>query len=269
MLIYDFDGSFEGLLTALYQSSIRKEKPDQILPRQGLEVNWLDQYVTIETDLAAAEKVVRSIRSRISEQAYEHILHVFQSERPERGFWIDRYVRLGFRLGAAVDDHLQENIIRIVHEQSRRVSRETHRMTGLIRFIRSSSGIYYAKYEPDHNITMFLAPHFADRLADQSWIIHDIRRGIAALYNKKEWILTDSVPAALASWTDCDDAFEDIWRTYHRQIAITERTNPRLQKNLMPLRYWKHLTEFTVDQAQTEKGGEIKPYGFGFPRIHD
>lgn len=245
MLIYDFDGSFEGLLTALYQSSIRKEKPDQILPRQGLEVNWLDQYVTIETDLAAAEKVVRSIRSRISEQAYEHILHVFQTERPERGFWIDRYVRLGFKFGPSVDDHLQEDIIRTVNEQSRRVSREVHRMTGLIRFIRSSSGIYYAKYEPDHNITMFLAPHFADRLADQSWIIHDIRRGIAALYNKKEWILTDSVPAALASWTDCDDAFEDIWRTYHRQIAITERTNPRLQKNLMPLRYWKHLTEFS------------------------
>jgi len=104
---------------------------------------------------------------------------------------------------------------------------------------------FYAKYEPDNNITLLLAPHFADRLADQPWIIHDIRRGIAALYNGQEWILTDTVPAALAAWTDCDDIFEDIWRTYHQHIAIAERTNSHLQKNLMPMRYWKHLTEFT------------------------
>jgi len=140
---------------------------------------------------------------------------------------------------------LQEDIIRTIQELSQRVSREAQRMTGLIRFIRSSTGIFYAKYEPDNNITLLLAPHFADRLADQPWIIHDIRRGIAALYNGQEWILTDTVPAALAAWTDCDDIFEDIWRTYHQHIAIAERTNSHLQKNLMPMRYWKHLTEFT------------------------
>lgn len=259
MLIYVFDGSFEGLLSALYLSSVRKEKPDQILARQGLALNWLDQQISVETDLAAADKVARSIRERISEQAFEQVLHVFQTERPERGYWIDRYVRLGFRLGPSVDDHLQEDIVRTVQAQSQRVTREVHRMTGLVRFIRSSAGIYYAKYEPDNNITMLLAPHFADRLADQAWIIHDIRRGLAALYNRREWILTDRVPAALASWTDSDDAFENIWRTYHRQIAISERTNPRLQRNLMPKRYWKYLTEFAAQPEPAGQAGEARP----------
>jgi probable DNA metabolism protein len=37
--------------------------------------------------------------------------------------------------------------------------------------------------------------------------------------------------------------YQDLWKKYFETIAIKERTNPRCQKNFMPVRYWKNLTE--------------------------
>ncbi len=37
--------------------------------------------------------------------------------------------------------------------------------------------------------------------------------------------------------------FQQLWRTYFKSVAIQERLNPRKQRNDMPVRYWKYLTE--------------------------
>ncbi len=37
--------------------------------------------------------------------------------------------------------------------------------------------------------------------------------------------------------------YQQLWRNYVRYTAITERTNPRKQRQDMPVRYWKYLTE--------------------------
>ena len=37
--------------------------------------------------------------------------------------------------------------------------------------------------------------------------------------------------------------FKQLWKTYFKAISIRERLNPRKQRNDMPVRYWKHLTE--------------------------
>jgi probable DNA metabolism protein len=40
-----------------------------------------------------------------------------------------------------------------------------------------------------------------------------------------------------------DEKWQDIWRTYIKKIAITERKNLVVQRNFMPKRFWKYLTE--------------------------
>jgi len=34
-----------------------------------------------------------------------------------------------------------------------------------------------------------------------------------------------------------------LWKTFHRTVAIENRTSPSLQRQFMPVCYWKHLTE--------------------------
>ena len=42
---------------------------------------------------------------------------------------------------------------------------------------------------------------------------------------------------------DMEESYEDLWRVYFNAISIKRKTNIKLQKKNMPMRYWKHLTE--------------------------
>ena len=41
-----------------------------------------------------------------------------------------------------------------------------------------------------------------------------------------------------------DDPFIDLWKDFFNTIGIKERANYQCQRNLMPLWYRKHMTEF-------------------------
>jgi hypothetical protein len=38
-------------------------------------------------------------------------------------------------------------------------------------------------------------------------------------------------------------AYQTLWQTYFRNIAVRERRNPPLQRQCMPTRHWKYLVE--------------------------
>jgi probable DNA metabolism protein len=40
---------------------------------------------------------------------------------------------------------------------------------------------------------------------------------------------------------------QDLWRTYHRRIAIATRVNLELQRKFMPRKYWRYLTEMQTE----------------------
>ena len=38
--------------------------------------------------------------------------------------------------------------------------------------------------------------------------------------------------------------FVDLWKVFFKSIGIEQRKNPRCQRNMLPLWYRKHMTEF-------------------------
>ncbi len=243
MLIYIYDGSFEGILSAIYESYHRKEEPSRITSFDQNREALFERCELIVTDEQKAAKVYKAVRSRISDIALRKAFHVFLSNVEDKDTIIYRYLRLGFIYGPKVDFYLQKKDVLSVHKLSRKVTLEYHRFQGLIRFSRTESDIYYTRYQPDHNITCLLAPHFAKRFADQNWVIHDTKRGLAAVFNRQEWLLADACTVKMPAESAKEKAVQEIWKEYHRSISINERKNLRLQKNMMPRRYWKDLTE--------------------------
>jgi len=66
----------------------------------------------------------------------------------------------------------------LVTHWRRKVAREAHSFTGLPRFMELRDRTLYAAYEPDHNITLLLTPHFRVRLPREQWVIHDRKHGL-------------------------------------------------------------------------------------------
>jgi probable DNA metabolism protein len=118
-------------------------------------------------------------------------------------------------------------------------------MLGFVRF-KSIDTMFYSSIEPDHNILGLIASHFAERLPNENWIIHDLKRDTAIFYNKKEWIIADFNKELSNNFIIKEETeiYENLWKDFFETIAISNRINPRLQKRMMPVRYWKHLTEF-------------------------
>lgn len=244
MINYIYDGSFDGLMTSIYEAYYRPEKPDNIIPKEDLQQSLFSNNIYINSDIEKSNKVQNAIVKKISYNALKNIFYVFLSELEGSSTLIYHYLRLGFKVGCNIDRYLSSDAVLNIHRIRHKVVFEAHRMTGLLRFRLLKCNVYYSDICPDHNILGLLAPHFAERFADQSFIIHDVKRGLSVVYNKKEWIITDAPPLQqMISETEEEIQFQNLWKQYFKSIAIKERLNPRLQRHYMPRRYWDYLIE--------------------------
>jgi uracil-DNA glycosylase len=124
-----------------------------------------------------------------------------------------------------------------------KVQHEIHRMMGFLRFAPNEDGVYIAHCEPDYFILPALGPHFKERFGDTPWIIIDEKRRLCVrcLSGTLELLKIDTYSVPLKE--PVDGKWEDLWRHYHKTINNESRNNPGLQRQFMPQRYWKYLTE--------------------------
>ena len=243
MIVYIYDGSFEGLLTSIYHAFYSAEKPENIVSKENLVENFLMEKVYIETDEDKSRRVYEAIETKISKDSLKRVFYAYLSELPESEMIILKYLQLGFKVGREIDLNLANVDVLNMDNIYKKVGSERHRVLGLLRFKKVKEDILYAQVEPDHNVIALVAPHFKERLASENFIIHDTKRDIAIFYNKSEWVIKDiEVPDPFLV-KDMEERYEDLWRIYFNAISINRKTNIKLQKSHMPMRYWKHLTE--------------------------
>lgn len=241
-MVYLYDGSFEGLLTCIFEAYATKERDVSIKNSATYTPSFLDEVKTIGTDMGKFERVFSSIPKKISKQAQEVVYRAWLSGDEDAPDLIFHFLRAGYKIGARVTDYLQDPLISRIMDLDKKVGREAHRFLGLLRFKEIAEGIFYAVYEPDYNITVLIAPHFVKRLA-MPFIIHDKKRNICAVSDGGEMVLTDKPPQADDVKTISEDEYASLWKAFFKAIAIKERKNPRTQMQYMPKKYWKNLTE--------------------------
>jgi hypothetical protein len=53
-------------------------------------------------------------------------------------------------------------------------------------------------------------------------VIHDVKRNLSAVYDKKSWIITDISPENTLITKEEED-YENLWKIYYKNISIDER----------------------------------------------
>ena len=238
------DGSLEGLLSAIYEMYYSGDNAFDILQKPPLQSNFAVPYIAVETDEYKAQKVHQAIVEKISERAAEEVTNTWLSELPFSGKNIAGYLKLGFKIGYKVDYMVSDPRVMPVHKASAKVRREVHRLLGICRFSKTAQGCFLCEITPDHNVLPLIAPHFAARMADVSWIIHDRSRGLSAVYDTESWYITASRLPSEIRYSEDENEYRKIWKTYFDTVAIEGRINPKLQRAFVPIRYRKNMTEF-------------------------
>ena len=244
-----YDGSFDGLLTAL---ATALERPGLCITRDHKEdLLPLEPVETIVSDPAHAEAFLDRIRVVLSEEIGRKIYYVHCSETPGMEDALLAYLRLAFERGADIGEWCAHPTVRRVEETARQVGHEIHRLKGLVRFRELADGRLWAPIEPDADILWPLSAHFRRRLGGERWLLHDARRGYAVSHEAGNLSALDGeeLTALLRTGLSREEAeYSRLWQTYFRRIAIGVRSNPRLQRQNMPRRYWKWLIEMQPEK---------------------
>jgi probable DNA metabolism protein len=126
------------------------------------------------------------------------------------------------------------------------------RILQFVRFQQTIDNIFFAPVEPQFDVLPYTVRHFRNRFADQQWLIYDVRRDYGFYYNletvteitlsEKNFSGHDGKLAGGIAQED-EVMYQTLWKSYFKHIHIEERRNAKLQRQHMPRRYWKFLTE--------------------------
>lgn len=260
--VYVFDGTMDGLLTAVFDAFALKEQPEQLLARGDALPLFCDHTYQVSTDEEKARRVWAGLEKKLSREALKLISVSWLSELKELNTPLFQYICKVFRQGDVSRNFADADVLAVTNI-ARRVMHEQLRMKQFIRFQKAKDGTYLAVVSPDHNVLPIILDHFQDRFNDQPWLIYDAKRHYGFYYEaspnpskgrgnviRVTFEDESAVPFDLRNGkmdaevlSDNDQLFQELWRTYFKAICIKERMNPRKQLNDMPRRYWRYMTE--------------------------
>ena len=244
-----FDGSFEGFLCVLYAYYYEGIAPQTIQPAQQYQAALGAEEYAVVTDMERAVKVQNAIYTKISCGAGDLVARAFLAGEDDKYMTLFHFIVFGFKVGAAIDNHFQQDFVMRTTHLARRVGGEAHLLKGFCRFAETAQGIYYCSITPKHQVLHMLAHHFCDRMMNLSWVIHDKTHGQAALYNGHECVFVPVEASGMAlPMSENESQIQDLWVAYFQAVAIEERRNRSCQRNLLPMHFRKNMTEFNKVQ---------------------
>ena len=235
-----FCGIYDAWMSRLGHANVRLEF-------EGCDRELFCEYRQVETTAEKAEKVMDSIIKKISRKVYEVSYKAVLSREEDRADKLYRFLVYAFWAGDKVMDMLQVPAVHEVFSMNRHLERELDHMLGFARFSQTEEGILFSQIGPENDIAVLMAPHFAERMPMENWIIYDCRRKKAAVHQAGGgWGI---VREAKSQWQiqlhrEKEEMFEQLWRTFYQMVAIKERENKRCQQNHLPLRYRPYMTEW-------------------------
>lgn len=251
--LYVHDGSFEGLLSAV-AVAVKSARPVSGIADSDRSVPQLFVTpVTVVTDPDQARRLF-SYLQQLGGSTVRFAMNGYLSEDQETGLHLYHMVRLCLRYGAGATELYSDDSIRYLSRLSRRVDGEAHRLCGLIRFRLLLENCYYAPFESDCNVIGYLARHFIERMGSRQWILHDLGRELALYWDGgsiEEITIDDDFTDHVRHHGEVpprhfcgeEQYYQQLWRSFHTVISNPDRKNPKLQRQLMPKRYWRYLVE--------------------------
>ncbi|MEJ2476615.1 MAG: putative DNA modification/repair radical SAM protein [Desulfobacterales bacterium] len=246
-LVFMTDGTFEGLLTAIFDAYIAERPPEAVESSGSDQWGLFERRVTVSTDPAKSERVWKGFKKHLGINRRRKLFDAYLSGSPGVETMIYRFVRdaIPGRNARRSEAHLASHIQ--IEKLCMRVRREAHRMKGFVRFRRTGDDRYLALVAPRYDILPLIRRHFESRFADQTWIIYDTSRNYGLCYDRyKTRELRLDVSELKAPGNDDvgdEELCQTLWQRYYAAVNISSRNNRKLHLRQLPRRYWRYLPE--------------------------
>lgn len=257
------EDSLEGIFTAVYDAYALREGHEHLHVQVGEEGNYrlFATYLHSKADSVKTDKVIRTLKERLGEHVFGSICRAAASDGVDKGDAVYHTIVDGITggHGGRTMENLRNPYVNRTFELARRTANEAHYELEFIRFQELKQGILYAKIGPKNQVMPFIMPHFADRLAPEDFMIHDEHRGLFGVHPAHgEWYLVSGVNQEaerlqdVIQYSDKEERYQELFTLFHETIAIRERNNRRLQRQMLPLRFQDYMVEFLRNDESAE-----------------
>lgn len=245
-----YDGSFEGLLTAVFEVYEHKLAQVNLVKIEKYAKAMFEQVMTVITDEARATRVLKGLKIKLSPMGIQRLYAAHLAEIDGEDNTLMGYIRYAFDTGQNIEEDYGNKFVMRISEMVRMVRREKHRMEAFVRFQKLKDDTFYATVEPDFNVLPLLIRHFKSRYADQRWIIYDLKRNYGLCYDlhDTQYITLDLAETnkpgeVISAFCEEEGVYQHLWKNYFNSVNIKSRKNTKLHIRHIPKRYWRHLTE--------------------------
>jgi probable DNA metabolism protein len=253
MDLFVFDGTLEGLLTAVFYCYQKKAKVVKLVSQEHYLPDVFNKSFNVISEDDKAKRVWAGLKKKLDKQWMLNIYKSFLSEQPDIFQDLFEFARYIIDNPQGAEENYGNTYVLAISQMSHKVHREKHRMEAFIRFQKTADDIFYSHIEPDYNVLPLLTEHFKNRYADQKWIIYDLKRKYGLFYDleKVEEITFDFSSEMSPNLNALPDQFLDpkeelytiLWKDYFKSTNIPSRKNLKLHIRHVPKRYWKYLSE--------------------------
>lgn len=246
-----YDGSFEGLLTALFEAVEYRFDAPKIIERDCYQEELFAQVHHVTTQKDKAKRILSFFEKKLTKSGVSKIIKLYLYEDSDKNYLFLALLQkcINTQNTKIFDDIIDPTILEILQIE-KKINRESHRMKAFVRFQQMENGYYFAEIEPDFDVLPLIKNFFVNRYADQLWMILDVKRNYAINYDKKQAIYIHFDPEQFSSnqlmrnaINSSEKAYQELWKSYFEKTNIQERKNIKLHLQHLPKRYWKYLTE--------------------------
>lgn len=250
MVVYVCEDSLEGIFTGIYRAY--EEKRDHYDTHLSLtdEPILFAEFVEVEPDRYKTLKVINTLQRKFGEDDYLSLCKALASEDPGKAQAVYRTVVCGLQQNSRpghLFDNLAEDNVHKAFSLARGASREICHLQGFVRFQELEKKVLYSAIGPKNNVLTFLMPHFADRLPQENFVLFDENRNLFGIHPAgRQWYLLQGEEAVspVLHLSEEEEQYQELFRRFCRTIAIRERRNLNLQRNMLPLRFREYMMEF-------------------------
>ena len=252
---YLFDGSLEGLLSAIFASYANHEVPEDMLTvapnsaQTPLQQRLGQSVRFIETDFDHAVRVRNGIVREGGNESFEAILRASCADDPYAAITVYRFVRFLMDKRARRNkrrsplEDLANPIVNDLMRLRERVINEEEHMRQFIRFNQLENRVWFARCHPNCALVPLIMGHFHARFGDEPFMIFDEAHTVCGVCDGKDWRIVLAAPEGIDTEVGSNALYEEAWKRFYRALSIDARFHPELRRQLMPVRFWKDLPE--------------------------
>ena len=275
---YCYDGTLEGLFSAIFEAYARHEDPQDVAPERTLQPRLGQTVRYCETDVAHTERVQRGIKRTCGSASFEMVMQASLSDDPLTGTIVYRFIRYAMeqkrphncagckrrgscggpsmgcplRTKGSVLSDITHPAVEPLLRLSRAVLNERHRMIQFLRFEQLENGVWLSRCNPNASVVPLLMGWFRARFGTQPFIIYDEVHHLAGVCEGDGWHLVATTELTVPDKTANEKLMQAAWKCFYHTVAVESRYNPELRRQFMPKRFWKNMLEMHEDLPGNE-----------------